>query len=141
MGAVVRMLLVGVGVVVLTWAATLVLARRLPPGAAMDPASVLPGCVTTARRLRGDPRVPRRVKVAVCLAALWILSPVDLIPEFLPVIGQLDDVIVVALALRFARRQLPRDVLLEAWPGEAACAGPTRAGPLGRLDRPRSVRA
>ena len=63
--------------------------------------------------------MPRRVKVAVGFAALWVLSPVDLIPEFLPVIGPLDDVIVVALALRYAARQLPRDVLLEAWPGEA----------------------
>ena len=119
MGTVVRTLMVGAGVLVLTWAAMVVLARRLPPGAAKDVASVLPACVTTARRLRGDPRVPRRVKVAVGLAALWVLSPVDLIPEFLPVIGPLDDVIVVAIALRYAARQLPRDVLLEAWPGEA----------------------
>lgn len=119
MGAFVRMLLVGAGLLVLAWAAMVVLARRLPPGAPKDLASVLPACLTTARRLRGDPRVPRRVKVAVGLAALWVLSPVDLIPEFLPVIGPLDDVVVVALALRYAARRLPRDVLLEAWPGEA----------------------
>ena len=118
MAAVVRMLLVGAGVLALTWAVMVVLARRLPPGAAKDLASVLPACVTTARRLRGDPRVPRRVKVAVGFAALWVLSPVDLIPEFLPVIGPLDDVIVVALALRYAARRLPRDLLLDAWPGE-----------------------
>ena len=113
------MLLVGASVLALTWAVMVVLARRLPPGAAKDLASVLPACVTTARRLRGDPRVPLRVKVAVGFAALWVLSPIDLIPEFLPVIGPLDDVIVVALALRYAARQLPRELLLEAWPGEA----------------------
>ena len=119
MGAGVRMLLAGAGLLVVAWAAMVVLARRLPPGAAKDLASVLPACVTTAGRLRGDPRVPRRVKVAVGLAALWVLSPVDLIPEFLPVIGPLDDVIVVAIALRYAGRTVLRDVLFEAWPGEA----------------------
>ena len=70
-----------------------------------------------ARRLRRDPRVPRRAKLAVALAGLWVLSPIDLIPEFLPVIGPLDDVVVVALALRYAARRVPRDVLFEAWPG------------------------
>lgn len=57
--------------------------------------------------------------MAVAFAALWVLSPVDLVPEFLPVIGQLDDVVIVALALRYAARQVPREVLFEAWPGEA----------------------
>jgi len=113
------LLLVGVGLLVLTWAAMVVLARRLPPGVAKDLASVLPACATTARRLRRDPRVPRRARIAVGIAALWVLSPIDLIPEFLPVIGPLDDVIVVALALRYAARQVPLDVLREAWPGEA----------------------
>lgn len=42
---------------------------------------------------------------------------VDLIPEFLPVIGPLDDIVVIALALRYAGRQVPRSVILEAWPG------------------------
>jgi uncharacterized membrane protein YkvA (DUF1232 family) len=40
------------------------------------------------------------------------------VPEFLPVIGPLDDVVVVALALRYAARQVPREVLVAAWPGE-----------------------
>ena len=113
-----RVLLVGAGLLALSWTAMVVLARRLPPGAAKDLASVLPACVTTARRLRRDPRVPRRAKLAVGLAALWALSPIDLIPEFLPVIGPLDDVIVIALALRYAARRVPRQVLYEAWPGE-----------------------
>jgi uncharacterized membrane protein YkvA (DUF1232 family) len=47
-----------------------------------------------------------------------LLSPVDLLPEFLPVIGALDDVVVLALALRYAGRQVPREVLAAAWPGE-----------------------
>jgi len=62
--------------------------------------------------------VPRRAKVAVALAGLWLLSPIDMLPESLPVIGPLDDVVVVALALRSAARQVLRDVLVAAWPGE-----------------------
>jgi uncharacterized membrane protein YkvA (DUF1232 family) len=110
-------LLIAAGVVVASWVAMIVLARRLPPGLAKDLASFLPDCVTTARRLRRDPRVPRGAKVAVAFAAVWVLSPIDLIPEFLPVIGALDDVVVVALVLRYAARKVPREVLLEAWPG------------------------
>ena len=113
-----RLVLIGVGLVIATWALLSVLARRLPPGAAKDLATVLPACVTTARRLRRDPRVPRRAKVAVALAGLWVLSPIDPIPEFLPIIGPLDDVLVVALAFRYAARRVPREVLFEAWPAE-----------------------
>ena len=101
-----------------TWALLVLLARRLPPGLLRDLAGIVPACVTTVRRLRRDPRVPRRAKVAVALAGLWLLSPIDLVPEFLPVIGPLDDVLVVALALRYAARQVPRHVLVAAWPGE-----------------------
>lgn len=86
-------------------------------GLARDLTRFLPDCVTVDRRLRRDPRVPLRAKVAVGVAVLWALSPVDLIPEFLPVIGPLDDVVVVALVLRYAARSVPRDVLLEPWPG------------------------
>ena len=114
----IRLLLVAVVLLLASWAVLVLLARRLPQGAAKDLASVLPACVTTARRLRKDPRVPRRAKVAVGIAAAWVISPIDLIPEFLPVIGPLDDAIVVALALRYAARRVPRDVLLEAWPAE-----------------------
>jgi len=107
-----------VAVVIVSWAVLVLLARRLPPGLARDLAAFIPDCLTTVRRLRKDPRVPRRAKVAVVVAGLWVASPIDLIPEFLPVIGPLDDVVVVALALRYAARQVPSDVLLAAWPGD-----------------------
>ena len=109
---------VGLAAIAASWALLFVLARRLPPGLARDLIAFLPDCVTTARRLRRDPRVPRRAKLVVAFAALWVLSPIDLIPEFLPIIGPLDDVVVVALALRYASRLVPRDALEEAWPGE-----------------------
>lgn len=114
----IRLLLIAVGLLLTSWAVLVLLARQLPPGAVKDLATVLPACVTTARRLRKDPRVPRQTKLAVGFAALWVISPIDLIPEFLPVIGPLDDVVVVALALRYVARRVPRDVLFEAWPAE-----------------------
>jgi len=113
--AVVALIVVGC-----SWLLLVLLARTLPPGLARDLAGFLPACVTLVRQLRRDPRVPRAAKVVVVLAGLWVLSPIDLVPEFLPVIGPLDDVVVVALALRFAGRRVPREVLHEAWPGDPA---------------------
>ena len=113
-----RLLIIAVTIIAASWVVMIVLARRLPPGLAKDLATVLPACVTTARRLRRDPRVPRSVKLAVGFAGLWVLWPIDLIPEFLPVIGPLDDIVVVALALRFAARRIPPEALVDAWPAE-----------------------
>jgi uncharacterized membrane protein YkvA (DUF1232 family) len=98
--------------------AMVLLAGRLPAGLLRDVASFLPACVSTARTLRKDPAVPRRAKVALLVAVLWVLSPIDLLPEFLPVIGPLDDVVAVVLLLRYAARQVPRETLLAAWPAE-----------------------
>ena len=114
----VRALVVAGVVLVGTWGLLIVLAARLPDGVLKDLASLLPAAVTTARRLRRHPAVPRSAKVAVLVAGLWVLSPIDLLPEFLPVIGPLDDVVVVALALRFAARRVPPEVLFEAWPAD-----------------------
>ena len=114
----VRWVIIGIAVLVSSWGVMIILARRLPPGLAKDLATVLPACVTTARRLRNDPRVPRRVRFAVGFAGLWVLSPIDLIPEFLPVIGPLDDIVVVALALRYAARHIPAEALVDAWPAD-----------------------
>ena len=114
----VRWLIIAVVVLAASWIVMIVLARRLPPGLAKDLATVLPACVTTARRLRKDPRVPKRVKFVVAFAGLWVLSPIDLIPEFLPIIGPLDDIVVVALALRYAAKRIPAQALIDAWPAE-----------------------
>ncbi len=126
---------VGAAVLLLSWVVLVVLARRLPEGTAKELARFLPACATTVRRLRRHPAVPRRVRVALVVAGLWVLSPIDLIPEFLPVIGPLDDVVVVALALRYAGRQVPREVLLDAWPGDRRIIerllGPVRGQPTG----------
>ena len=132
--------LVIAGVLVGLWAVTCVLmmlfAHRLPPGLMRQVAEFLPSCVTTARTLRKDPAVPRRAKVALLVAVVWVVSPIDLLPEFLPIIGPLDDVVAVILLLRYAARSIPRQTLLDAWPtdprllerllGPAASARSTR---------------
>ncbi|MGH3423802.1 MAG: YkvA family protein [Nocardioidaceae bacterium] len=120
MGDWLRWTLTAIAVVVASWVVLIVLARTLPDGLAKQLAAFLPACATTMWRLRRDPRVPTRVRVVMVVAGLWVLSPIDLIPEFLPVIGPLDDVVVVALALRYAARSVPAEALREAWPGDPA---------------------
>lgn len=119
----VRLLLVGLGALVSIWVLLVVLAARLPEGSLKELASFLPDCVTTARRLRRDPRLPRRARLVMAVAGLWVLSPIDPIPEFLPVIGTFDDLVVIALALRYAARTVPRQVLFDAWPGRPSVIG------------------
>ena len=118
-----RLLIIGavaLGVWALGCALMMLFAHRLPPGLLRQTAEFLPSCVTTARRLRQDPDVPRRAKVALLVAVLWVMSPIDLLPEFLPVIGPLDDIVAVVVLLRYAARSIPRETLLEAWPSDPA---------------------
>jgi uncharacterized membrane protein YkvA (DUF1232 family) len=101
-----------IGIIVLAlWAASwlvfALLARRLPPGLLRDMTEFVPACVTTARRLRGHPQVPRRARVALLAAVLWVLSPIDLIPDFIPVLGWVDDIVIVPLAIRWLLNRLP----------------------------------
>ena len=109
-------------------------AHRLPHGLVRQVAEFLPACVTTARTLRQHPDVPRRAKVALLIAVLWVLSPIDLLPEFLPVIGPLDDVVAVVLLLRYAARSIPRETLLGAWPTDPRLLE-RLLGPAGRRAR------
>jgi uncharacterized membrane protein YkvA (DUF1232 family) len=69
------------------------------------------------RRLLRDPRVPRRAKVALALVIPYLASPVDLIPDFIPVVGQLDDALLVAAVFSYVARSAGRDVIEELWPG------------------------
>lgn len=120
-GTMERVLLIA-GAALMLWALSCLLmmlfASRLPNGLMKQVAEFLPACVTTARTLRTDPLVPRRAKIALLIAVLWVISPIDLLPEFLPVIGPLDDVLAVILLLRYAARSIPRTTLLAAWPSD-----------------------
>ena len=80
-------------------------------------AGVIPDCVVLARRLLRDPRVPRRNKVALWLLVAYLLLPIDLVPDVIPVAGHLDDAILVALVLRGLLRAGGATLVREHWPG------------------------
>lgn len=87
-------------------------------GLAREVAMLLPHLLLLFRGLMSDARVPRRAKVALAIAAVWLASPIDLIPEFIPIAGPLDDAVVAALVLRYVLRSTDRSVLEEHWRGE-----------------------
>jgi len=82
-------------------------------------AGFIPDCVILFRRLLGDERVPRRSKLLVGAVIGYLAMPFDLVPDFIPVAGQLDDAIIVALVLRTVLRAGGRGLLREHWPGPA----------------------
>jgi uncharacterized membrane protein YkvA (DUF1232 family) len=80
-------------------------------------AGFIPDCVVLIRRLMRDPRVPRRRKALLWLVIAYLAMPIDIVPDFIPVAGQLDDAIVVALVLRALLRGSGEPALREHWPG------------------------
>ena len=87
-------------------------------------ARLVPYCAILFKRLLADPRVPRRWKVWSALALVYLAFPFDLVPDFIPVAGQLDDAILVALVLRGLLRSAGPLLLREHWPGPAALLVP-----------------
>jgi uncharacterized membrane protein YkvA (DUF1232 family) len=115
------MVLVALGIAVAVWLVTvgaLILAGRRVE--AKQLARLLPDLASLLRGLLRDPRVPRGSKVLVGFAIVWVISPIDLLPEFLPVIGPLDDVIVVALVLRHLVKRAGPEVVREHWRSDPA---------------------
>jgi len=98
--------------VVLVIVGRVLLAREL--------ALLVPTLVRMFGGLLRDPRVPLRAKIVVGIASLWLASPIDLIPDFVPIAGQLDDAIVAALALRFILRTTDGAVVRQHWHGDPA---------------------
>jgi uncharacterized membrane protein YkvA (DUF1232 family) len=60
---------------------------------------------------RRDPRVPRRAKIIVVLVTAYALSPIDLIPDFIPLLGYLDDLIILPLGILLAVKMIPPEVM------------------------------
>jgi len=111
-------MLVGLAVTAVVWAAcvlALVIAGRRTDAAAL--ARFIPDCIVLVKRLLGEPRVPRRRKAVLIPLVAYLAMPIDLVPDFVPVAGQLDDAIVIGLALRTVLRGGDRDLLRTHWPG------------------------
>jgi len=87
---------------------------------ARELALLVPNLVRMFGGLLRDPRVPLRAKIVVGIASLWLASPIDLIPDFVPIAGQLDDAIIAALALRFILRTTDGAVVRQHWHGDPA---------------------
>lgn len=109
---------IGLLVVVAFWAALFVAARFIPPGRTREYVAFGPNCLILIRRLRRDHRLPVRGRMALGAALTYLVSPIQLIPNFIPVIGQLDDILVLMVALRYTCRHLPRPDVRAAWPGD-----------------------
>jgi uncharacterized membrane protein YkvA (DUF1232 family) len=84
---------------------------------ARDVAGFIRDCIVLLRRLLGDARVPRRHKLLLGALIGYLALPVDLVPDFIPVAGHIDDAVVVALALRLVLRSSGTELLREHWPG------------------------
>jgi uncharacterized membrane protein YkvA (DUF1232 family) len=114
-------LLIGLAVVAVLYVVgvliLLLVGRRT---AAREVALLLPNLLLLFKGLIRDPRVPRGSKALLVFGAAWIASPIDLIPEFIPFLGPLDDAVVAALILRRLVRTAGREVVMEHWRGDPA---------------------
>jgi uncharacterized membrane protein YkvA (DUF1232 family) len=88
--------------------------------AAKELALLVPNLVLLFKDLLRDPAVPRGPKAALAVAIVWLVSPIDLLPEFLPVVGPLDDAVVAALVLRYLVRRSGPDLVRAHWRGDPA---------------------
>ena len=119
-----RPLIIAAIALVTIWAlAVLVLLWSGRKTAAKELVVLLPNLVRLFRGLIGDPRVPRGSKALLLVGAVWLVSPIDLIPEFLPGIGGIDDAIVAALILRHVVRRAGDEVVREHWKGDPKTIG------------------
>src|SRR6478672_10697037 len=111
-------LLISLGVIVAVWALFVVwlvaVGRR---GDARALVTFIPDCIVLVTRLARDPRVPRHRKLLLIGLAGYLALPFDLVPDFIPVAGQLDDAIIGALVVRHFVRAGGESMVRELWPG------------------------
>ncbi len=104
---------------VVAWLALLVLLWLIRPRGvgAGELARLVPDILRLVRDLVTDRSAPLGVRVALVILLVWLISPIDLVPEFIPVLGPLDDVIVAVIVLRYVRRRLGDVELRRRWRG------------------------
>ncbi|MGC0236271.1 YkvA family protein [Arthrobacter nitrophenolicus] len=96
-------------------------ARRHPETVTMkDALRLLPDLLRLIRRLAGDRTVAVGVRIRLVLLLAYLLSPIDLVPDFIPVIGYADDAVIVALVLRSVIKRAGEDAVRRHWPGSPA---------------------
>lgn len=113
-------LLVSIGAaLVFIWVALVIFLMRSGRGLGgfTDAARLLPDLVRLISRLARDKSLPRGVRVRLWLLLCYLVSPLDLIPDFIPVVGYADDAVIVALALRSVVRRAGAEPLERHWPG------------------------
>ena len=111
-------LLVSLGVALALYAAFVAVLVVLGRGEdARAAATFIPDCAVLMARLVRDPRVSKWRKALLLALGVYLASPIDLVPDFIPVAGQLDDAILVALVLRSLVRSGDEDMIRELWPG------------------------
>jgi uncharacterized membrane protein YkvA (DUF1232 family) len=117
-----RLLIAAAGGVLTLWLVLLALLWRTRPDGltVRDALRLLPDVVRLVRRLAADRSLPRRLRVRLWLLLAYLLSPVDLVPDVVPVLGYADDVVVVAWALRSVVRSAGDEALVRHWPGDPA---------------------
>ena len=101
-----------------------------------DAVRLVPDIARLVRSLVADRRTPAGVRLALLGLVAWLVSPIDLVPEFIPVIGPLDDIVVAVLVLRYARRRVGEAELRRRWTGSptgfdlllAVLGGPSARG-------------
>jgi uncharacterized membrane protein YkvA (DUF1232 family) len=117
------LLIAGISVVVLWLLAVLVLLWLGRKTFARELMTLVPNLVRLFRGLLGDERVPRSSKALLLLGAVWLASPIDLIPEFLPGVGAMDDAVVAGLLLRHVVKRAGPDVVKDHWRGDPRTIG------------------
>lgn len=111
------LIVVAVAAVLLYAAGVFALVARGRRGDARALAGFIPDCLVLFKRLIADPRVDRRRKGLLLGMVAYLASPIDLVPDFIPVAGQLDDAILAAFVLRTVLRGAGPGVVREHWPG------------------------
>ena len=105
----------------LCWLALIVVLWRLRPrdGVALEALRAVPDVVRLTHRLARDSSLPASLRVWLWLLLAYLVSPIDLVPDFIPIIGYADDAVIVALVLRAVVRRAGRDAVMSHWPGTA----------------------